>query len=528
MRNGHVIDGTGNPWFKADVGIRGDRIASIGRLGSERADREIDAEGLVVAPGFVEIHSHSEWEAVQDPRLKHSAMQGITTSIAGQCGQTLYPVTPESLEPLKKHLTHVTFGFERQWDWSWRTLGDFLKRIEERGVGVNLGSHIGHWTIRLAVMGMADREPTDSEMEEMRRHVERGMKEGAFGLSSGLVYPPGSFATTEELIELCKVVARYGGFYSTHIRGEGDEVERAVGEAIEIGERAGVPVEIAHLKVAGKHNWGRAKALLGLIDAARARGVDVTCDQYPYGAATTMLKATLPPWVLEGSIEQAIERLRDPGVREKVKDQMESGAEGFENFAKYCGWDGIYISFSERLKGIEGKNIAQIARERGTDPYTALFDILVEDQLNPLAIYHMIGEEDIRTIMAHPATSPIRDNVPDLGVGKPHPRVYGTYPRVLGRYVREQRILRLEDAIRKMTSLPAQRAGLRDRGLLREGMHADITVFDPETVIDRATYDDPRQYPEGIEYVIINGRIVVEGGEYKGVLAGRVLRHGLG
>lgn len=523
IKNGRVIDGTGNGWFKADVAVVGDRIVRVGKAEGESRST-IDASGMVVAPGFINVHGHLDCEVLSDPRCECALLQGMTSEVAGQCGQTLAPLYPKGKHHIRRYMEYLTMG--ARLDWEWESVGDFLSRIETSGVGVNFGTLVGHGTIRLNVMGTDYSRPaTSEEIGQMKTILEKALEDGALGLSSGLVYPPGSFATTDELVALCEVVAKHGGYYSTHIRNEGDKVVEAVSEAIEIGRRAGCRVQIAHVKAAGRDNWGKMDAILDMVEKAREEGVDVACDQYLYDAGITMLRATLPPWALEGGLEAVVERLKDPSVRERiVKDIEAPGPSDWENMVKYCGgFDGVVVAYCDN-KSWEGKSVAQIARELGISEHDALFHVLIEEQASPMALYFTMSEENIRKGVANPYVIPVRDNVPDLGVGKPHPRIYGTFPRLFGRYVREQRVLRLEEAVRKVTSAAAQRAGLKDRGLIREGLYADIVVFDDGSIIDRATYAEPRQHGEGIAYVVVNGKVAVSGGRITGVLSGMTLR----
>ncbi len=531
IKNGKIVNGTGNPWFKADIGIKNGKIEKIGRLDSADAEKILDAEGLIVSPGFIDMHNHSDISVFFNPKLESTIRQGITTLVIGNCGSSLAPVNPATKDLFMKHI-EAFLPSDAELEVTWNTFEEYLNKLEEIEMAANIAPLVGHGTVRIAVMGFDDREPTAEELDEMKKLVAEAMEAGAFGMSTGLIYPPGVYSKTEELVELCKVVAKYGGIYVSHIRGEGGTLIEAVKEAIYIGEKAGVPVEISHHKAAGKSNWGKTKETLKLMEEARKRGVDVTCDQYPYRAGMTSLSAVLPPWVHVGGVEEMLRRLRDPKEREKIRRDIEQGLPGWENFVADCGWENIYISsvVTEKNKHLEGKNVAEIAKIKGKDELDAVCDLLLEEDGRVTIVLFMMDEEDIVRVMKSPLQMVATDAwavapYGVLGAGKPHPRFYGTYPRVLGRYVREKKVLTLEEAVRKMTSFPAQKLGLKDRGLILEGMWADIVIFDPAKIIDKATYQNPHQYPEGIEYVIVNGKIVVENGEHTGVLPGKTLRH---
>jgi len=531
IRNGMIIDGAGNPWYRGDVGVVEDRIAAIGRLDGSKAHRVIDAEGLTVVPGFIDAHSHSDGNVLAYREMESTIMQGITTVVSGQCGDSLAPVDPDLREEAQKEMdASMPPGIVVKITWT--TFDEYLREEEKGGLGANVAHMVGHGAVRVAGMGYEARDPTPAELAKMRKLVAEAMEAGAYGLSSGLIYPPGIFAKTRELVELAKVAAAYGGVYDSHIRGEGKNLMKSLREAITIGEKTGIPVQISHHKASNRAVWGRSVDTLRLFEEARARGVDITVDQYPYTAGATSLRTLLPPWVHDGGVERLLERLRDPKLRDKMRGNIEKGLPGWENFAGEVGWENVRISSirSEKNKRLEGKNIVEVREAMGErDEWTALWKLLLEEEGTPGMIIFSMDEGDVRRIMQSPlqmvgtdsgstaTTGPFRR-------GKPHPRTFGTYPRILGRYVREEGVLRIEEAIRKMTSFPAQRFGILDRGLLRPGMHADINVIDPVKVVDRATFGDPQQLPDGIPYVIVNGRIAVEGGKYTGALTGRTLR----
>jgi len=531
IRGGRVVDGSGNPWYRGDVAVVDRRIVSIGMLAEVEADRVIDASGLIVAPGFIDAHSHSDGGVVVYPKMESTLVQGITTVVAGQCGGSPAPIDPEMRELLEERYSKF-MPPEIEFKLTWTTFDEYLERVEEVGVAANIAHHVGHSTIRVAAMGFDARPPTMAELEEMRKLTEESMEAGAYGLSTGLIYPPGMYATTDEIVELAKVAAQYGGVYDSHIRGEGATLLKALAEAIEIGERAGLPVHISHHKATSKSAWGQSVETLGMMEEARSRGVDITFDQYPYRAGSTSLVTLLPPWAHDGGMEKLLERLRDPKNRNRMRKEIETGLPGWENFAGALGWENIMVSYvrSENNKPVEGKNMVEVKEmRRDPDEFTTLYKLLLEEEGTAGMVIFGMQEEDVRRIMKHPLgmvgtdASSVASTGP-FAMGKPHPRHFGTYPRILGQYVRDNGVLRIEEAVRKMSSFPAQRFGILDRGLLRTGMWADITIFDPQTVIDHATYQNPQQLPDGIPYVIVNGAVAVDKGRCTGALAGKVLR----
>jgi N-acyl-D-amino-acid deacylase len=526
LKNAYVIDGTGSRRFKADIGIEGSKIAKIGDLKSEEAAQTIDISGLVASPGFIDMHSHSDFTLLINPKAESKIRQGITTEVVGNCGFSAAPLNGTIKEEIRKTMPILE---ESGLELDWSTMKGYLDRLEKQGIAVNVVPLVGHGNIRACAMGFDNRAPTETELEEMKKRVAKAMEEGAFGMSTGLIYPPGCYAKTGELIELSKVVANYGGIYASHIRGEGDRLFSSVKEAIKIGEEAKVSVEISHHKAGGRANWGKVKETLKMISDARAKGIDVTCDVYPYTAGSFGLASMLPPWAHEGGSEKLFERLRDPKIREKLRKEMEEGTREWPSPLKAADWDATVIARSKRHPEFEGKSVEKIARSRGINPFEFVFDLLIEESAAVSVVRFAMCEEDVRLVMQHPFSMIGTDSSAVapygiLGQGKPHPRGYGTFPRVLGRYVRKEKTLRLEDAVRKMTSLPARKLGLKDRGLIKEGMHADITIFNPETVLDKATYAEPHQYPEGIEYVLVNGKVTVERKEHTEALAGKALR----
>ena len=484
ISGGTVVDGTGAPAFGADVGIVGGRVEALGAL-RQQAPRVIDARGLVVAPGFIDVHSHDDMALIRGPRLDFKVMQGVTTVVTGNCGSGVAPVTAEYRQYYEVFLSSVLGPAA---DFSWTTTAEFFAALEKAGPSLNVAPLAPHGVLRFAAMGMENRPPSPTEMERMKELLEEALAAGAIGLSSGLIYPPGAFASTEELIELCRAVARYGGIYASHIRDEGNRLLEAVEEAIRIGREAGVPVQISHHKASGRANWGKVADSLALIDRARAEGLDVTVDVYPYTAGSTLLAIFVAVGEEEGGPED------------------------------------VMVAAAPRRPEVEGKTLVEIGELLGLPPWEAGQKLVQEDP-SVLAIGFGMAEEDVRRVMAHPAAMFGSDGIPSAG-GKPHPRLYGTFPRVLGTYVRREKVLGLEEAVHKMTDLPARKHRLVERGRLAPGYHADVTVFDARSVDDIATYKDPRRYPDGIRYVIVNGEVVVEGSRHTGRSAGRVLRAG--
>ncbi|HEU5452123.1 MAG TPA: D-aminoacylase [Terriglobales bacterium] len=526
IRNGHVIDGTGNPWVAADVGIAGGKVVFVGRApANATAKRTIDAAGMIVAPGFIDMLGQSEAALLIDKRGFSKITQGITTEITGE-GGSIAPQNDKTIAPQKDYLQHYRLNID------WTDLDGYFRRLQQQGSALNLGTYIGAAQLREYVIGDEDRAPTAAELQQMQQLMETGMKQGAMGVSSALIYAPGNYAKTDELIALAKVASRYGGIYASHMRNEGDMEPQALDEAFRIGREANIPVEIFHLKVSGRQNWGKMKDVVSAIESARREGVDVTADQYPYLAGATSLGATIPPKYHNGGTEAFLARLKDPATRKQIRTDLESTAPvAFENFWHGAGPQGILVAgvLSPQLKQYEGKYISQIAQMQNKDPLDALMDLVIADHDNVAAIYFIIGEDDMKLAMKQPWVSVGTDHsavAPDgpLSEGKAHPRGYGSFPRILGKYVREQHVLTLEDAIRKFTSLPAQREKLHDRGEVKPGYFADITIFDPQKVDDVATYENPAQQSVGIEYVLVNGVVELEHGKLTGQLGGRPLR----
>ena len=525
LKNGSIIDGSGNPWVSGDIAILGDRIAAIGKLDGAHAKRVIDAKGLVISPGFIDMLGQSEASLLIDNRSISKLAQGITTEITGE-GGSIAPQTNLTLAALQPALDQYKLKID------WTTLGGYFKRLEKQGTPLNIGTYVGAGQVREAVLGDVDREPTPAEMEKMKGLVAEAMQEGAFGISTALIYPPGHYAKTEELIALAKVASKYGGIYGSHMRSEGQTEPQAVEEALRIGREANLPVEIFHLKVSGKTRWGNMPKIVGQIQAARDGGQDVTADMYPYIAGGTALASSLPPWVADGGLEKLLQRLHDPATRAKIKAEMAADHPDWENiYFDSGGGSGVLVSgvVNPEMKKFDGKTIAQIAEAQKKSQLDALFDFVIADKGQTGALYFMASENDLIYGLKQPWTSLCLD-AGEMSLDGPlyerhsHPRAFGAMPRFLGHYVRDQHLLPLEQGIRKMTSLPAQRERLLDRGLLKEGYFADITVFDAATIQDVGTYAEPSQLSKGVKYVFVNGQLEFEDGKLTGRTAGRALR----
>src|SRR5438132_9317630 len=525
IRNGHVVDGTGNPWFAADVGVSGDRVAAIGDLREAHARREIDAKGRIVAPGFIDMLGQSEVALLLDNRSLSKLSQGITTEITGE-GGSIAPQNEKTIAPQKPFLEQYKLTID------WTTLDGYFRRLEKQGTPLNIGTYVGSAQIREAVIGDDDRAPTPAELEQMKSLVEQAMKDGALGLSSALIYPPNIYAKTDELIALAQVASKYGGLYATHMRSEGASEMRALAEAIRIGREANLPVEIFHLKLSGKPRWGSMKNVVAAIHQARDSCLDIAADLHPYTAGATALASALPPWAADGGVQKLLERLKDPAIRSRSKKDLAGDHPDWENLFYDCGGAaGILIASAENpdLKQFAGKTLDDVVKAWKKSPEDALMDFVLADKAQTGAIYFMASEEDLRTGLSQPWTS-IGLDAGEMSLDGPtyephtHPRAMGSVPRFLGHYVRREHLMTLESAIRKITSLPAQREHLEGRGLLKPGYFADITIFDAATIIDHATFTTPDQLSEGIDYTIVNGQVEYDQGKLTGATAGRVLR----
>src|SRR6266566_3624215 len=527
IKNGRIVDGTGAPWFRGDVGITGDRIVAVGSLSDRPAAATVDATDLVVAPGFIDLLGQSEFHVLVDGRAASKILQGVTTEVTGE-GRSIAPVNDRLIEEARPSAQH--FGVAQ----NWRTLADYFRRLETQSrPAINMAMFVGAGGVRNYVIGKDDRPATAAELEQMKRLVATAMEQGALGLSTSLQYVPDRFASTDEIVELAKVAARYGGVYFTHQRSEGAKIFESLEEVFTIADRAGIPAEIWHLKTAYKPQFGKMAEVLRRIEAARARGLDVTADQYPYNRASNGLDACLPLWVREGGLDKMVARLKDPATRDRIKKDMDDASvTTWENqWYGANGGDGVMLVsvLNPDLRKYEGMTFTEIGRGMGKDPREAVMDLVVADRGESSVITAIMDEDDVRTAMKHPLVGVGTDSSAKaedgkLAESKSHPRAWGSFPRILGRYVRDERLLSLEEAIRKMTSKAAGRVHLTDRGVLRPGMMADITVFDPATIRDVSTFADPTHYSVGIKHVFVNGRAVVSNGAITKERPGRPIR----
>ncbi len=523
--NGHIIDGTGSPWYSGQIGIRNGRIAAIGVLDSAPRKQTIDARGKVVAPGFIDMLGQSELTMLVDPRVPSKIYQGITTEITGE-GNSAAPLNAAMIAADRAGYDHLKINPD------WTTFREYFARLERQSIGINLASYVGATSVRRMVLGDADMQPTPEQLAQMQALVQQAMQDGAVGVSTALQYAPAPYAKTAELTALASEAAKYGGIYATHMRSEGDTVLDAIDEAVEIGRDAHIPVEIWHLKAAGKNNWGRMPQIVASIDAARAAGVDVTADTYAYTAWFNTFSAFIPPWAHDGGDAKLIERLQDKATRERIrKDMLTPGGNWDNEWQEIPGPDAILIAVVQNpeLMPIQGKRLSEVAAMWKEDPIDALCDILVRDKaFTEVAVFGM-SEPDVTLALKQPWVSIDNDSQgtsPEglLASEHPHPRAYGTFPRILRKYVREEHVLTLEDAIRKFSALPAQRMRLTDRGVLKQGMWADVVIFDPATIRDVATFEQPNQLSQGMDYVLVNGAPVIADGKMTGSLPGKVLR----
>jgi N-acyl-D-amino-acid deacylase len=517
IKNGMVVDGISDEPYRADIGIIGEHIKHIGKLLNARGKKVIDAEGRVVSPGFIDIHTHTDIEILINRKAESKIRQGVTTELGGNCASSPFPMKrplPDYEKSLEEE-ANITID--------WTDLAGFHAAIKKNGTAVNHATLVGQGTLRRYVMGDDQREPTAKEMQQMKRLSAEAMEQGAFGISTGLEYAPSGFAETQELIELCKIVATYGGFYATHIRSEDKAVLEAVGEAIHIAETAGLPLEIAHFKAVGKSNWWKLPQMIDLVERAAERGLNVTADRYPYIAYSTGLTILYPQWALDGGLEQLITRLKDKKIRESMKPETLKKVAGY-------GWDKIVISnlHKKHNQWLIGKSIGEAAASKNIDPYAFLCDLIIDEEFNVSHIGFGMDEETTEMVLKHPLVMLGSDGSSlapygPLSKGKPHPRNYGTFPRFLGYYVRERKLMSLPEAIKKMSAKPAAKLGLKDRGILKKDKFADIVIFDPKTISDTATFIDPHQYPIGIDYVLVNGTVVIDHGRHSEELPGKVL-----
>jgi N-acyl-D-amino-acid deacylase len=520
IAGGTVYDGTGGPPCRADIGISGGAVRSIGRIPAVRAATVIKAEGMAVSPGFMDVHDHTAESLLVNPRAESAVRQGVTTLVSGQCGDSPFPLTEEAFENTRRTL-HAEYGL----DLNWRDIRGFLGRLDEAGAALNYATFVGHGSVRAATMGFGNRAPSAAELERMKALVAEAMAGGALGLSSGLEYTPGSFASTEELVELCRVTARSGGVYATHMRDEEEGILEAVDEALRIAKETPIRLQISHLKIGYAVNWPKFDALIDRLERARAEGVDFRCDRYPYVAWATGLDMFFPLWSREGKTEDFIARLRDASLQDRLR------AEVLVKEKELGSWDKVLISSvaTDKNRPLEGMNILDVSARAGKAPYDFMRDLLVEETGRVGMITFAMSEDQLKVLLAHPLVGVGSDGSAvapygPLAAGKPHPRFYGTFPRVLGKYVREEKVVPLEEMIRKLTAMPAAHLGFVRRGMLKVGWAADVCVFDPDRVIDKATFAEPAVYPEGIRQVVVNGEVVVDEGRHTGRLPGKVLR----
>lgn len=524
LKNGRVVDGSGNPWYTGDVGIVGGEIAVVGIIDQE-AHRVVDVGGRVISPGFVDGHSHSDLMILNYPQSEIKLRQGVTAEVVGNCGLAPAPYIDEHADSLRRYIEPVIGTLACDGAWPWTTVGDYMAHVSGAKPSEHVASFVGHGSLRIAAMGFDPRPASASELDRMAAWLREGMGAGAIGLSLGLLYAPGSYTPVGELDRLCRELARCGGLLATHIRGEGNRLMASVDEVIGMAERAGVPLHISHLKAAGASNWGQVEAAMERIERARARGMDVTCDVYPYSAGSTTLTTVLPPWVVEGGLEGALEAMRDPKQRRAIVEELGREADDWDNLVCSTGWDSVYIAsvHTDTNRPLEGRHLAEIAESRGCSPAECMMDLLLEEEGRVSIVYFHMSDDDVRQVIGWDRSLIASDSL-HCDTGMPHPRLYGTFPRLFAKYVREERALTLEQAVRKVTSFPAQRFRLGRRGLLVPGYAADLVVFDPDVIQDLATYEQPRQYPAGIEHVIVNGAFAVEQGHLAAGRSGGVIR----
>ena len=524
IKNGHIIDGTGSPWYSGDVAIKDGHIVAIGNLQNAKAKRTIDAHGMVVAPGFIDMLGQSEITMLVDPRLPSKIFQGITTEITGE-GESIAPLNDAMIKENQPGYDHYQIKPD------WRSFSQYFARLQKQGMGINLGTYVGAASVREMVLGYADVQPTSEQLKQMQALVAQAMQQGALGLSTALQYPPAPYAHTGELIALAQTASQYGGIYATHMRSEGNAEMAALDETFRIGSEAHIPIEIFHLKASGKSNWGKVPQVIKRIDDARAQGLDVTADTYAYTAWENSFSAFIPPWAHDGGTDKLIERLKNPATRAQIRKDMQTPSDKWDNeWLAITGPKDILITAvnNKGLLKYEGKRISEIAAEWQEDPIDTICDFLIRDRAATSVAVFGMAEPDVEQVLAQPWVSVDNDasgTSPEgiLGTEHPHPRAYGTFPRILGKFVRDEHMLSLPEAIRKFSALPAQREHLTDRGVLKQGMWADVVVFDPDSIHDVATYENPNQFSVGMQYVLVNGVPVIDQGKMTGSLPGRVL-----
>jgi N-acyl-D-amino-acid deacylase len=528
IKNGNIVDGSGNPWFKGNVALKDGKILKVGKIKKSNFMNAIDASGQIVCPGFIDMHSHSDWSIYVNPKTESAVRQGVTLEVIGNCGSSAAPLKGEAINKAEKTAK------DYQVDLAWSSMAEYIDTVQNQGISLNVVTLIGQGTVRSSIMGYENREPTKQEFQDMKDLIAQSVIEGGFGLSTGLIYPPGCYAKIDELVELCKVVAKYGGIYSYHVRSQNAGMYDAVNEAIEIGERANLPIHISH-EIPAPPIWGQEEKLLNISQIAREKGIDVTGDILVYLRGQTGLKHLIPDWAHSGGDEKLLERIRDPNIRKKIKvETIEKGAEvggsAKRALIQLGRWDKIWLANAKINDALNGKSFDEIAKLRGVeDPFDAVFDILIEENANGSILGEDKLQVDIDYALNHPLTMIGSDGSSlatygALSKGHTNPRSFGTFSKILASYVRERKVIPLELAISKMTSFPAQRLGLQNRGLIRPGMYADLVIFDFKKVKDNATYENPYQYPEGMSYVYVNGRLVIENDQHTGNLPGIFLK----
>lgn len=523
IKNGTIADGTGGELYKADLGISNDKITQIGEnLNENQYDTVINAQGKIVCPGFIDTHSHSDVKIMLDPYVEPKIRQGITTEVLGQDGISTAPLPKKFISPWRKNIAGLD-GDSDKLSWDWETTDGYLKFLEQNGTATNTAYLVPHGNIRMEAIGLENKKAAKEDIKKMQEITERELEAGAIGVSSGLIYMPCAYGGVEELIGICKVVAKHNKIFVVHQRSEADDIVESMKEIIKVGRESGVKIHFSHFKICGKKNWDKIDKVIELLEEAEKEGIRVSYDQYPYCAGSTMLGVVLPPWVHDGGTDKLLKRLEDKDLRKKMISDIENGIPGWDNFVDFAGFENIYVTSVKTKKNEDciGKNILEIGKMRSRDPYNAMFDLLYEEE-NAVGMYDYYGtEEHVVRFMKRKEQNVCTDGL--LG-GKPHPRVYGAFPRVLGRYVREKKVINLETAVYKMTYKPASTFNMKDRGIIKKGKKADIVVFSPDTVIDNSTFIEPEQYPSGIDTVIINGKVAVNDGKSTKVLSGKVIR----
>lgn len=521
LRNGRVVDGTGNPWFFGDVGVKDGVVVGVGKPRGKSRET-IDIGGRAISPGFIDGHCHSDLMVLDDPESEIKLAQGVTTEVVGNCGMTPAPFSSRHLDPLRTYVEPVLGTTEREW--SWETLEGYMECLRGARPSGNVATYVGHGTLRIAAMGFENRPASGEELDLMKGMLAEALQAGAIGLSLGLMYTPGSYTSKEELAELCSMLPEHDGLLATHIRGEGASLIPSLEEVIWIAKRSGCSLQVSHLKAAGRSNWGSVLPAMELLENARSEGLDVACDVYPYTAGSTSMMTLLPPWALEGGVSRALERLRDPDLRQEIREDIGREQEDWDNLLASTGWDSVYVSSLSKGRDpdLEGRNLAQIGEARGVEPAECMMDLLLEQDGKVSMIFFHMAEEDVDEVLGWDYSLVASDSL-HFQAEKPHPRSYGTFPRIVAKCVRQDGTLTLEQAVRKMTSFPARRFRLGKRGIVASGQAADLVVFDPETLSDRATYEDPKRLPVGIDLVLVGGVKTVEGGVHLGERAGQAI-----